>query len=368
MRRTLLACAPRIDVKSTSDIESELTPRRLAPAANVLKLILSRALQGLVVLLVVSMLTFTLLTAAGGDALGGLSLDQSTSDATMRELRRVYGLDEPLAKRYLRWLGGLARGEMGESFYYHAPVKTIIMPRLLRTLALAAVALFLAISVSLALGALAARRRGSWWDRASEVVILLTASTPRIVLALLALALVASTSWFPVGGADTGESLADFRPLRILPPAIVLCLPLVALFLAQTREGLSHALAQDFVQVARAKGLSERAVILRHALRDALNPLITLFGYSFGSVVSGSVIVETVLGWSGLGSLSVKAVLERDVPLLMGVVMITATAVLVGNLCADILLRLNDPRLRAHDSARAGQGTSRALNLPASRS
>jgi peptide/nickel transport system permease protein len=330
----------------------------------VLKLILSRSLQGIVVLLVVSALTFALLAAAGGDALGELSLERSTSDEAMQDLRRVYGLDEPLPARYVRWLAGLARGQMGESFYYHAPVATIIWPRLLRTLALAAVALVLALSVSLTLGALAARRRGSWWDRASEVVILLTASTPRIVLALIALAIVARTSWFPVGGADTGESLLDFQPLRILPPAIVLCLPLVALFLAQTREGLSHALSQDFVRVARAKGLSERAVIMRHALRDALNPLITMFGYSFGSVVSGSVIVETVLGWSGLGSLSVRAVLVRDVPLLMGVVMVTATAVLLGNLFADIMLRLNDPRLRDGDAAR--RGTARALNLPAS--
>jgi peptide/nickel transport system permease protein len=171
-----------------------------------------------------------------------------------------------------------------------------------------------------------------------------------------------------VGGAG-GETLADFSPLRLLPPAIVLALPLVALFLAQAREGLSAALAEDFVQVARAKGLPERAVIMRHALRDALNPLITLFGYASGSVVSGSVIVETVLGWSGLGALSVNAVRHRDVPILMGVVMITATAVLAGNLLADILLRLNDPRLRprphgAH--ARASRGNRSSFNLPAS--
>ena len=332
-----------------------------------LKLILSRMLQGIVVLLVVSALTFALLAAAGGDALGELGTERATSDATMREMRRVYGLDEPIATRYLRWVGRLARGQLGESFYYHAPVGTIIWPRLLRTLALAAVALLLALTTSLTLGALAARRRGSWWDRASELVILLTASTPRIVLSLVALALVARTSWFTVGGADSGETWADFSPLGILPPAVVLAIPLVALFLAQAREGLSQALAQDFVRVARAKGLPERTVIMRHALREALNPLITLFGYSFGSVVSGSVIVETVLGWSGLGSLSVNAVRTRDVPLLMGVVMVTATAVLTGNLVADILLRLNDPRLRHLDSARARKGaTGSSLKLPAS--
>ena len=337
-----------------------------------LKLILSRALQGVVVLLVVSALTFALLGAAGGDALSEMSTEGTASEATLQGMRRVYGLDEPLAVRYVRWLGQLARGRMGESFYYHAPVATIIWPRLLRTLALAAVALLLALSVSLTLGALAARRRGSLWDRASEVVILLTASTPRIVLALVALAIVARTSWFPVGGgaaaAGAEETWADFQPWRILPPAVVLSLPLVALFLAQVREGLSHALAQDFVQVARAKGLTERAVIMRHALRDALNPLITLFGYAFGSVVSGSVIVETVLGWSGLGALSVTAVKTRDVPLLLGVVMITATAVLTGNLIADILLRLNDPRLRRDNRSAQTRGGSKgsSLNLPVS--
>jgi peptide/nickel transport system permease protein len=332
----------------------------------VLKLILSRALQGVVVLLVVSALTFALLAAAGGDALGELTSEQAVSEETLKEMRRAYGLDQPLAVRYAYWLSNLARGRMGESFYYHSPVATIIRPRLLRTLALTAAALFLALSFSLALAALAARRRGSLWDRASELVILLTASTPRIVLALIALAIVARTAWFPVGGAGA-ERLADFRPLRILPPAIVLALPLVALFLAQAREGLSHALAQDFVQVARAKGLPERAVIMRHALRDALNPLITLSGYAFGSVVSGSVIVETVLGWPGLGALSVNAVRHRDVPLLMGVVMITATAVLAGNLCADILLRLNDPRLRPRRTtpARTRRGSGRSVNLPA---
>lgn len=341
-----------------------------------LKLILSRALQGVVVLLVVSALTFALLNAAGGDALGELSSEGTASEAALREMRRVYGLDEPLAVRYVRWLGGVVRGRMGESFYYHAPVATIIWPRLLRTLALSFVALLLALSFSLALGALAARRRGSLWDRGSELVILLTASTPRIVLALVVLAVVARTSWFPVGAAVGTEMWADFSLARIIPPAVVLSLPLIALFLAQTREGLRHALTQDFVRVARAKGLPERTVIMRHALRDALNPLITLFGYAFGSVVSGSVIVESVLGWPGLGSLGVTAVKTRDVPLLMGVVLVTATAVLCGNLIADILLRLNDPRLRPRPGSRrpartrAGRGRSggdnSSLKLPAS--
>ena len=314
-----------------------------------LRLVANRVLQGVFVLLVVSVITFALLSAAGGDALSEVSGDPMVSAGAVAEMRRVYGLDRPAPVRYALWLADFPRGRMGYSFHYHAPVSTIIWPRLLRTLVLAALALALAWSVALALGVQAARRAGSLWDRASEVLILVASSTPRIVLALAALAVAARTALFPVGGGEgAGVSFA-----RALPPAVVLAAPLVALFLAQTRENLRDALAADFVRVARAKGLPERAVVLRHALRAALNPLITIFGYSLGGVLSGSVIVETVLDWPGLGSLSVEAARHRDVPLLMAVVMLTAAAVLAGNLAADILLRLNDPRLRDDDGDRA---------------
>lgn len=310
-----------------------------------LKLIITRLLQGVVVLFVVSALTFWLLAAAGGDVLTQVSADPMASQTAVAALRHVYGLDQPLYVRYLHWLANLAHGELGYSFYYHTPVLMLIGPRLLRTLLLAVVALCIAWSIALTLGALAARRPRSWLDRLSETVVLLTASLPRIVLALAALALAARTGLFTVG--EAGRSLAGtFNPFAVLVPALVLAVPLVALFLAQTREGLGAALAEDFVRVARAKGLPERTVVLRHALRAALNPLITIFGYSLGGVVSGSIIVESVLGWPGLGQLGVAAAVNRDAPLLSGIVLITATAVLAGNLLADILLRLNDPRLR----------------------
>lgn len=327
-----------------------------------LKLILSRSLQGVFVLLVVSMLTFALLAAAGGDALTTLRNDPLVTERTLAEQRHVYGLDQPLAVRYARWLAGLARGQMGESFSFRAPVWTIIRPRLLNTLSLAAVALLIAWIIALMLGSMAARRMRSWIDKLCGVVILLAASTPRIVLALAALAFAASTSLFSIGAG--AKSVAGSL-LNILLPAFVLAVPLIAIFLAQVRDGLSVALQEEFVQVARAKGLSERVVTLRHALRSALNPLITIFGYSLGNVVGGSVIVETVLGWPGLGQLSVMAVRSRDVPLLMGVVLVTATAVLVGNLIADILLRFNDPRLREGERLRAVAVSNNVAATPA---
>src|ERR1051325_11220984 len=231
---------------------------------------------------------------------------------------------------------------------------------------LAAFALVFAWAVALSLGALAARRAGSWADHLCSAVILLAASTPRIVLALIALAFAVRTSLFSIGASSAPTDMAAASLLRrVFLPGLVLGVPLIALFLAQVREGLGAALSEEFVQVARAKGLSERAVIFRHALRAALKPLITIFGYSLGGVVSGSVIVETVLGWPGLGQLSVISVRNRDAPLLMGVVLLTATAVLIGNLIADILLRLNDPRLGGEEAAAAKTSNAMRESVPA---
>ncbi|MBA2341582.1 MAG: ABC transporter permease [Pyrinomonadaceae bacterium] len=308
-----------------------------------LNLLASRVAEGIVVLIVVSAMTFGLLATAGGDSLTALRNDPLVSAETLNSLERIYGLDQPLHVRYWHWLTNAARGRLGESLYYHAPVSRIILPRLLATLALALVALIIAVCVALALGAAATRRRGGWSDRVSSVVVLFGTSTPRIVLALLALALLARTALFAKGEQNFWSGAAL---LRVLVPALVLSVPLVALFLSQARDGLRAAMNEAFVQVARAKGLPERTVILRHALRSALNPLITIFGTSLGGIMSGSVVVETVLDYAGLGQLSVVAIRNRDVPLLMSVVVLSATAVLVGNLVGDVLLRLNDPRLR----------------------
>jgi len=304
----------------------------------VLKLISQRLAESAVSLVVVTLLVFALLAVAGGDALTALSNDPLASEATIEEMRQVYGLDQPLLARYWRWLSGAARGDLGESFFYRTSVASLVVPRLMKTITLGLIALSFAWTSSLALGLFAARRPGGGLDRLCELVVTLTASTPRIVAALALLALASGTSLATAGSAAL--------------PAFALSIPLVALFLAQTREGVGEALKEDFVRTARAKGLSERAILLKHALRPSLTPLVTIFGYSLGSVMSGSVIVETVLNWPGLGSLSVNAVRSRDVPLLMGVVLMTAMAVFIGNLIADVLLSVSDPRLR-ETSARA---------------
>jgi peptide/nickel transport system permease protein len=328
----------------------------------VLKLILNRLLQGVLVLLVVSILTFALLAAAGGDALTALRNDPSIKEETIERQRHIYGLDQPIVVRYGRWLSGAAKGDLGWSISFDVPVHSILWPRLFNTLSLALAALLLAWSIALSLGSMAARRPRTLVDKLCGALILLASSTPRIVLALVALALAARTSIFSLG-AETGGGGGVAAPLlNLLLPAFVLSVPLIAIFLAQVRDGLGNALQEEFVQVARAKGLSERVVTLRHALRSALNPLITIFGYSIGGLISGSVIVERVFNRKGLGDVSVDALRSRDVPLLMGVVLITSTAVLAGNLIADVLLRWNDPRLRDDAARRANNARAKAIS------
>lgn len=305
-----------------------------------IKLIFYRLLQGVFVLLIISLLVFVLLAAAGGDAVSVLDIPRNSDNAIIQ----IYDLDRPLMERYMRWVGKAARGNLGHSFTLHEPVWIIIWPRLARTVALAAVALLIAWSVSLTLGIAAARRAASWVDRLCSVIILLAASTPKLLLALLALALIAPTSLF--NGAGPAMDPTEIWSIRVIPPAIVLSVPLMALFLAQTRTAVRAALSEEFVRAARAKGLPEGAILLRHALRPALNPLITIFGYSLGGVMSGSVIVEKVLGWPGLGELTVMAVGRRDIPLLLGVALVASAAVIAGNLVADVLQRLNNPQLR----------------------
>lgn len=307
-----------------------------------IKLIAYKLAQSIVSLLIVTMLTFALLAAAGGDALSTMRDESHVSERALQEMRRIYELDRPLPVRYVSWLSQVLRGNLGESFYYNVPVFDLIIPRLLNTVVLAFLALFIAGLIALTLGTIAAARAGSWIDRLCELIILISASTPRIVLALVALALFARASLFAPGSQSSGNTSIA----QLLIGACVISVPLIAIFLAQVREGVGAALQQDFVMLARAKGLSERDVVLRHALRSSLNPLITIAGYSIGGVMSGSVIVEAVLGLSGLGTLSINAVRSRDVPLLLGVVMITAIAVFAGNIIADVLMRVNDPRMR----------------------
>ncbi len=309
-----------------------------------LKFFIRKLVQGLLLLLVVSAISFALLSSAGGDAFSALRENPQVSPETVEKLRETYGLDRPAITRYFSWLGGAFRGDLGESFAYRTPVVQLVTLRFWNTLQLGFLGLLIAVVVSAGLAFLSVRFPSGSLRRVNDLIILLSASTPRILLSLFALLLV-------VNLASRGLVFSQGSWALLVLAAAVLCVPLIAVFLAQMQEGLNSATNEPFVQFARAKGLSEDAVVLRHASRAALNPVLSIFGMSLGSIFGGSVIVETILGWQGIGALMVAAVRGRDVPLVMGIVVVASAAVWFGNALAELLQMLNDKRLREAEAA-----------------
>ena len=307
------------------------------------RMALRKLLQGLLMLLIVSAITFTLLSSAGGDALANIRDNPQVSEETITSLTKVYGLDRPFAERYGLWLLSALSGDLGESFSFRVPVLTVVWPRLLNTVWIGVAALIIASIVSVMLAIFSIVYPNKIFTGAIDALILVTASTPRIITALLALVLALYL------GTPVANSASSFQ---FFAAVIVLALPLISIFLAQLTDALKAAMDEDFVRLARAKGLSEWAVIGRHAIRQALNPFLTVVGLSFGGLLGGSVIVETVLGWQGIGALMVGAVKSRDVPLVMGIVLVASIAVWIGNTGAELMQAVNDPRLRTADRSK----------------
>jgi len=295
----------------------------------------------------VSIVLFLLMHLAPGGPEAAL-LGGDISKDTAAQLRRSLGLDQPLPIQYAKWLGSALRGNLGVSYLQGEPVSRVIHEHLGATAQLAASALVLAILVAVPLGVLSAVRANSWVDRSATGVALAGVSFPSFWLGILLILLFASAlRWLPASGmTSTGleGDVADRLQHAILP-TITLAATQMAAFLRFTRSSLLETLHQPFVAVARAKGLRERGVLLRHAFRNALIPLITLLGLSIRFLVGGAVLTETVFAWPGIGRLAVAAVTARDYPLLLGLNLLVALAVIVGNVLTDLLYSLADPRI-----------------------
>jgi peptide/nickel transport system permease protein len=302
------------------------------------RLLLRKCLQGLMMILIVSAVTFALLSFAGGDALTQLRDNSQISAVTIERLRSVYGLDQPLPLRYFRWLSGAVTGDLGESTYFRVPVSGLVWARSLNTFLLGSAAFAIALAFAVPLSLIGVRYKSRTIAAFIDSLILVTASTPRIVLALVALAIAVRLT-----------VSATSSTVLFWLAALALSAPLISAFLAQLHGELQRTMGEDFIKLARAKGLSESSVILRHAVRPALNPVLTLIGLSLGAVLGGSVIVESVLGRQGLGTLMVSAVRARDLPLVMGIVLFTSAAVWLGNALGELLQAINDKRIRDLD-------------------
>jgi peptide/nickel transport system permease protein len=309
--------------------------------------LLTRLLHAAFVLFVVVTVTFAMLQLSPGGPTVLLDPDLSRED--MELLRARFGLDQPLYVQYFRWLGAAARLDLGDSFTLARPVFSLIVDRLPATALLSASALFLSIAAALPLGIVAARHRGTWIDHAATFVAVAGVSIPSfwfgIVLILLFSVMLRA---LPSSGMVTpGEPFNPVDLLRhLVMPVFVLGLITMAQLTRYTRSSLLGVLRQDYVRTARAKGLPERVVLQRHAVRNALVPVVTVIGLLLPRLVGGAVVVETVFAWPGIARLAVNAAFQRDYPVVMGVTLMIAVVVVLSNLIVDVLYGYIDPRIR----------------------
>jgi ABC-type dipeptide/oligopeptide/nickel transport system permease component len=302
------------------------------------RLIVARLYQAVFVLLGASLVVYFLLHWTGGDIAAAMLPDWATTDQ-VREYRRKLGLDLPIHQQYLQWLGGALRGDFGVSFRNDLPAMDLILERFPATIQLALTAQVIAIVVAFPLGILAAVRRGSWWDRACMGLALLGQSMPNFWLGLMLILIVAvQLRWLPVSGREGPEYL--------ILPALTLATGPLAQLARLVRSGMLEMLSQDFVRTARAKGLSSQVVLVQHALRNALLPLVTVIGLELGSLLNGSVVVEAVFAWPGVGRVLITALQQRDIPVVEAGVFLIAGIYIALNLAVDILYAVIDPRVR----------------------
>ncbi len=282
-------------------------------------------------------LVFILIHLIPGDPVE-VMLGETAGAVDKEELRRALGLDRPLPVQYRDFLFNLARGDLGRSLYEQASVAEIIRARLPATLELAISALVAAVLISFPLAILAAAFRGGWIDRMALWFSLLGLSLPNFWLGPLLMILFSiQLGWLPVSGRGTLGHL--------ILPAFTLGLGMAAILTRILRAGLLQAMTEDFVRTARAKGLSEQKVWLKHTLRNALLSVTTILGLQFGGLLAGSLITETIFGWPGLGRLTIQAIHTRDYPLVQGCVLVIALSYVLVNFCTDIFYKLIDPRI-----------------------
>lgn len=325
---------------------------------GMLRLAARRVVHGIALLWAASVLIFLLAELVPGDLLAELRLDPATSAETLDLLRARWGLDDPAPARYLRWMGSMLRGDMGYSLLHDMPVGPLLAPRLGRTLVLGGASLALAWLLALPLGTWMAVRRDGPMDRAGSALTAVLQATPELVLALGALLLAAATGLFPLGGmadldAERMGATARFLDLlhHLALPTLVLALAALPTLLRHVRSAVAAALVEPFVEAARGHGVPPGRRLLRHVLPAAANPLLTLFGMTFGSLLSGSLVVEMVFGWPGLGPLLLEAILGRDLHVILATTLLSGALFIAGNLLADLALVWTDPRLRAEEMA-----------------
>ncbi|WP_131194889.1 ABC transporter permease [Lichenihabitans psoromatis] len=301
-------------------------------------LLAQRMMQAVAILFGVALVTFLLLHFLPADP-AALIAGRSASAQMIANVRHQLGLDLPIVQQFWHYLRGLLRGDLGRSYIQRSEVATLIASRIPATLVLMVTGILVEVSLGLLFGTLAALKRNGIVDRLVMTLAFVGVSSPQFVVALLLLYVFAATlGWFPMSGYGT--------PAHVVLPALTLGLLGAGWYARMVRSAMIDVLNQDYVRTARAKGLSQSRVIIRHALPNALLPVVAMIGIDVGQFMGGVVVVEAVYGWPGIGQLAWQAVQQVDVPIIMGVTLVSSLAIVIGNLLADSLAPVLDPRIR----------------------
>ncbi len=318
-----------------------------------MRFLAGRLLHGLFLLFGVSVLSFLFVALAPGSFLDEMRLSPQISPETVAALRAQYGLDRPLPVRYARWVRSVLRGELGFSFAYNTPAAPLLRVRARNTLVLTGSATLLAWATAIPIGVWAAARKGRVVDQLTTASATALLAVPDLLLALGLLLLAVRTGWFPTGGMVSlgfealgfGAKVKD-AARHLTLPVVTLVVGTLPVLVKHVRAALIEVLDSAFLRAARGHGIPRQRLLFRYALPAAANPLISLFGFSVGALLSTSLLVEVVMSWPGLGPLLLEAILARDLYLVIGAVMFSTVFLLAGNLLADVLLYANDPRIR----------------------
>jgi peptide/nickel transport system permease protein len=322
---------------------------------SLLKLLAKRLAYAVGLILAVLSINFALIHAAPGDPAMVIAGEMGGADqATLDQIRKTYGLDRPLSEQYATYISRAAQGDLGQSYLYNQPVTTLILQRLPATVLLVLSALLTAIAVGTIVGVWASRRPHSLGSGAVTVMSLVGYSMPTFWTGILLVILFGKIiPIMPIAGMRDvriygGWWVTSLDVLHhLVLPAFTLAIVYMAQYSRLSRASMLEVLGSDYIRTARAKGLAERLVIWKHALRNALMPVVTIAGLQFGNLVSGAVLVETVFSWPGLGTLAFESILGRDYPTLLGVLFFSSVLVIVANQLTDLTYRWIDPRLRA---------------------
>ncbi|MGQ0570684.1 MAG: ABC transporter permease [Armatimonadota bacterium] len=301
----------------------------------------------------ITLISFIVIQLSPGDFLAEIRMNPIVSQQTVDQMRANFGLDQPLHVQYLRWLWNAVRLEFGYSFAFQVPVTWLIGSRLLNSVLLNVVAFAVAWALALPLGIYAARRQYSAADNTLSLAGYVGISTPTFFSGLFLLFWAFKTGWFPIGGMTSIDhdflspwgKILDVAHHMVLP-VLVLGVFGIAGLMRQMRASLLETLRQDYVRTARSKGLAENVVVNKHAVRNAINPIITIFGFSLGGLLGGAAILENIMGWPGIGKLIVDATIQKDLYVVMAALVIGSATLVVGNLIADVMLVISDPRIR----------------------